>query len=129
MLLNEFFNIINTETVGEYLTTQIRLNPGHEIFKAHFPGKPVVPGVCQIQIISEIIAAQIHCEVILTDAKNVKYLLPIDPRKTHELIVKITLTAHKDDFYKATATFTCNEQIYSKMTLTYHVVRNNSNIQ
>ena len=37
---------------------KIRLNPDHEIYRAHFPGNPITPGVCIVQIISEVLGEQ-----------------------------------------------------------------------
>ena len=33
---------------------KVILNPDHLIYKAHFPGQPVTPGVCILQIIQEL---------------------------------------------------------------------------
>ncbi|MGM9805775.1 MAG: hypothetical protein ACI3Z7_04985 [Candidatus Aphodosoma sp.] len=128
MLLNKFFYITHTETTAGCLTVLARFNQEHEIFKAHFPGNPVTPGVCQIQMVSEIISAHIGREAILTDAKNIKYLLPIDPISTPEVAIQLTQTASGAESCKVTAVFTEDEKIFSKMTLTYHVVCNNPNI-
>lgn len=129
MLLNKFFTIIHKEVIGESMTAQIKLNQEHEIFKAHFPEQPIVPGVCQIQMVSEVLAAHIRCTVTLSDARNVKYLMPIDPNKTPEMNIQFTKIADNEESCKVTVVFVNGGQVYSKMTLTYHVVRDNSNIQ
>ena len=54
MLRNSFFNILNMVSGSDGLEVMIRLNPEHEIFRAHFPGQPITPGVCQIQMVTEI---------------------------------------------------------------------------
>ena len=35
---------------------RLRLNPEHFIYQAHFPGEPVTPGVCILQIGKELLA-------------------------------------------------------------------------
>ena len=34
----------------------LRLNPDHVIYKAHFPGEPITPGVCILQIGQELLS-------------------------------------------------------------------------
>ena len=73
MLLNKFFHITAMMPAPDTPGFSIRLDPEHEIYKAHFPGHPVTPGVCQIQIVTELLALHLGEEVRLTDVKNVKY--------------------------------------------------------
>ena len=53
MLLGNFFTIINKEITDNSATLLISINAAHPIFEGHFPGQPVVPGVCMIQMIKE----------------------------------------------------------------------------
>jgi 3-hydroxyacyl-[acyl-carrier-protein] dehydratase len=57
----------------------IRLNPSHEIFKGHFPGNPILPGVCVVQILKEILMYQSDNKLILNYASSIKYLSYINP--------------------------------------------------
>lgn len=129
MLQNSFYKIVNMDSGQQDCTAMICLNREHEIYKAHFPGQPVTPGVCQIQIVTEILALQLNEEVYLSDIKNVKYMAVISPEEVSELTVDIQLKAREQDSCKVNALFRSGEQIFSKMSMTYHVVRDNSNIQ
>lgn len=45
MLLSDgFFSVDGVKCENDLLTFLIRLNPDHTIFKAHFPGSPILPG-------------------------------------------------------------------------------------
>ena len=47
MLLDNFYTILSSESSDSTIwTIQIKLNPGHPVYQGHFPGHPVVPGVC-----------------------------------------------------------------------------------
>ena len=48
-LLNDFCTIAGGDTDKIWL----RLNPDHPIYHAHFPGNPITPGVCIVQIVGE----------------------------------------------------------------------------
>lgn len=129
MLQNSFYKIVNMDSGQQDCTATICLNREHEIYKAHFPGQPITPGVCQIQIVTEILALRLNEEVYLSDIKNVKYMAVISPEEVSELTVDIQLKAREQDSCKVSALFRSGEQIFSKMSMTYHVVRDNSNIQ
>lgn len=52
MLLENFYKIIHIkEREDGKQEIEIELNPGHVLYQGHFPGQPVVPGVCTLQII------------------------------------------------------------------------------
>ena len=52
MLLENFYKIIHIkEREDGKQAIEIELNPGHVLYQGHFPGQPVVPGVCTLQII------------------------------------------------------------------------------
>ena len=54
MLLDNFYTILSSESSDSTIwTIQIELNPKHPIYQGHFPGHPVVPGVCLLQLIKE----------------------------------------------------------------------------
>jgi 3-hydroxyacyl-[acyl-carrier-protein] dehydratase len=81
MFLNSLYTIkrILREGNSNKLSIQIRLNPSHEIFNGHFPGNPILPGVCIIQILKEILMHQINIKLLLNYASSIKYLSFINP--------------------------------------------------
>ncbi|MBI4648347.1 MAG: 3-hydroxyacyl-ACP dehydratase [Bacteroidia bacterium] len=75
MLLNDFFKILSVEpanNVGKY-TVKVELNERHHIFDGHFPGNPIVPGVCQVQMVKEILGYIEKKEFMLSKAENIKH--------------------------------------------------------
>jgi 3-hydroxyacyl-[acyl-carrier-protein] dehydratase len=111
------------------VVAHVALNPEHKIYKAHFPGQPITPGVCQIQMVTELLSLQLGAKVELTDIKNVKYMAVISPEETQEFDIRILKMAEADGVCKLMVVMEGTERVFSKMSLTYHVVRNNSDIQ
>ncbi|HEY0742504.1 MAG TPA: 3-hydroxyacyl-ACP dehydratase [Chryseosolibacter sp.] len=66
------------------------LNESHEIFKGHFPGQPVVPGVCMMQSVKELVERHVEQKLTLVEADNMKFLSVIDPRENKEIEAKIS---------------------------------------
>jgi len=61
------------------LTAEIRIIRGHPLFDGHFPGNPLLPGVCTVQIIKELLEEALQQPLRMTKASNIKYLGFINP--------------------------------------------------
>jgi len=123
MLLNTFFDIVEiTENQQEgapaassdSYTIHIKVYAGHPIFKGHFPGNPVVPGACQIRMITEIISAIKGREMRLLEADNLKFLSMINPNEHPQLTVDCLLKENEDGSFKVTASISDKEHVFFK---------------
>ena len=65
-LLNSLYHITATDEQGIH----IRFNADHPVFAGHFPGAPVVPGACLVQIAEELLAQQLQQHAQLTGIHN-----------------------------------------------------------
>lgn len=54
MLIKDFYRIRSKENTGDGTLYSVSLNSAHEVYKGHFPDKPITPGVCNIQMIKEL---------------------------------------------------------------------------
>ena len=91
MLNNNFFTFSSPVVDGLLLKTVITLNPTHDIFKGHFPGQPVVPGVCMMQMVKEVLENYADKKLRLVKADNVKFLSFIDPGQQGEVGLEIKI--------------------------------------
>jgi len=57
----------------------LALDSSHQIFEGHFPGNPVLPGVCQVEIVRELAEEILGLKLLLSQASQVKYLNIINP--------------------------------------------------
>ena len=57
----------------------VRMNPEHIIYSAHFPGDPITPGVCIIQMGVELLGRALGRTLELSAVKNVKFLSILRP--------------------------------------------------
>ena len=68
-----------------YITAQdgssftVRFNPSHPIFAGHFPGHPIVPGACLVQIAEDLSARIMERPVRFTAVKNLKFRQALTP--------------------------------------------------
>ncbi len=96
MLKNDFYKIIDSESGTEMLNCTIGINEAHAIFEGHFPGQPVVPGACWLQIVKELLESAIDKKLQMTRADELKFLSPVDPRRNNTLTVKIQYKTGED---------------------------------
>ena len=103
---------------------RLRLNPEHFIYQSHFPGEPITPGVCILQIGKELLAELLQESLEITHVKNVKFLSVISPLKEKEISytfkkietsedsqeVKAQIIVASDEETKAKISFTCSKK-------------------
>jgi len=89
MLLDTFFKIVNTSKEEEKTTVKVELDKDHKIYEGHFPGNPVVPGVCLIQMIKEVIEVQQQQKLRLTTADEIKFLNIVNPLTANLLNIEV----------------------------------------
>ena len=102
-LKNNLYKIISKEEVNSIFNYTVELNPSCVIYQAHFPGEPITPGVCIVQIGKEVIedllleqsSASRRLEII--KAKNIKFLSIISPNETHILTYQVRKLGFSDD--------------------------------
>ena len=96
MLLEDFYTIQEiAPSDKENIKVSIELNKNDEIYKGHFPGNPVVPGVCLTQLIKELVENIEAREVRLVYAANIKFMAVVNPAINN--ILQIDLKIKHDD--------------------------------
>jgi len=119
MILKDNLFKINAQEAGQPVF-QIGINREWPIYKAHFPGHPITPGVCIVQMIQELLQVWLGREVNLVKAKNVKYLAIISPEEVCELSVSFTsIEEQPDGTLKVHAQVAGGETVYTKLSATF----------
>lgn len=98
ILLNDFYTIMNRDASDGAVRAKISINRTHKIFDGHFPGLPIVPGVCMMQIIREIMEATTEKSLMIVSADNMKFLSVINPDHNQEVDVSITYSEDSGTF-------------------------------
>ncbi|MDR0349247.1 MAG: hypothetical protein LBH90_07130 [Tannerella sp.] len=103
MLLNYYYSIKSRETDGEITRFNIMLHEDCDIYKGHFPGAPVAPGVCNIQMIKECAEQLTGKQLLLTYIPQCKFSTLITPRQYPDLQVRIRILEQNDAQIKINA--------------------------
>ena len=94
-LLNDFYTIETSILIDvSIIRATIKLNANHDIFKGHFEQMPVMPGVCQTQLIKELLQEELGKNLTLKLGNNIKFTGMIIPTQhtTFNVELKYTLT-------------------------------------
>ncbi|WP_100075885.1 3-hydroxyacyl-ACP dehydratase [Chryseobacterium camelliae] len=118
-ILTNFYTVQSIDrTENGNFTARIVLNKEHDIFKGHFPGNPVTPGVCMMQIVKELTEECTGTQLFLKSASNVKFMAIINPFETPELTLQLDVTEHEQDIKVKNVT-AFGETIALKMSVHY----------
>lgn len=121
MLIEGLYSVLTFEHEEQTVKATVKLNPEHEVFKGHFPGNPVMPGVCMIQMIKELTERATTQTLFLTVASNVKFMAIINPEKndTLQLVLQIS---EVDGLIKVKNTVSFEETMALKLNATFKIV-------
>ena len=103
MLINGLYNLIKVQLDGNQILAEIELNRGHDIYRGHFPGQPILPGVLQLQIVQEILAGALGKKIRLKSASNIKFLAMVDPGQVISLQLEIEIISKIEDACRVSA--------------------------
>jgi len=104
MLKDNFYKIAGIVT-GEKNILNIRLNRDHPIFEGHFPGNPIVPGVCLIQMIHETMEYLTGNKLILKSGDNLKFISIINPLVDPDIKLSVSFKLKEERGFQVEALF------------------------
>lgn len=118
-ILTDFYTLESSEKAenGSFIAN-ISLNKNHNIFKGHFPGNPVTPGVCMMQIVKELTEEFTGKKLFLKSASNVKFMAIINPFETPDLTLQLDIKESEEEIKVKNVT-SFGETIALKMSVNY----------
>lgn len=120
MLLKDFYKILSLEkTDAQKYLAVILINEKHAVFKGHFPGNPIMPGVCMMQIIKELTEQITQFPLMLQTLSNVKFMALINPDETPELRLELDIALLDADLVKVKNVTFFNETVALKLSSVY----------
>lgn len=118
-LLNNLYTIVESNDNN----FRIALNAEDTIYRAHFPEQPITPGVCIIQIASELLNVLLNKDLVLSEVVNAKFLSVINPVETGEVVYTIgkIVNIEADNTLKVAITVSSDKTACAKLSLLYKV--------
>lgn len=92
-LIDNLFYILDAHTTDDSYTCKVKLNAAHPIYSVHFPDNPVTPGVCLLQIATELLEQKYVKKLLLSKAKSIKFKKIVGPDEQPVFVfTKLVLT-------------------------------------
>lgn len=126
MLLNNFFIISNKVSSATEIWAELFINADHKIFEGHFPSQAVVPGVCMMQIIKEILEQVIGKQTNLVKAAEMKFLAVINPLENNLIHASIKYTPDETGAINIVASLFKDELVHFKFKGKFELQEKNS---
>lgn len=101
----------------------IALDQESIIYKAHFPEQPVTPGVCIIQIATELLGQLLNHEVEIKEVVNAKFLSVINPAETKAVTYTFSKMSidESGDSVKVAVVISSDKTVFAKLSLLFSV--------
>ncbi len=121
MLSGTFYTLGSVQRTGNpadqvTLEARVFLVPGHPIYDGHFPGQPVVPGVCQVQMVQELTSMALDMPLRLVASDNIKFMSMIDPGTNPELDFSLTIRKREDGPWSVSASIRSEASVFLKFS-------------
>lgn len=118
-LLNDFYTIKSSQKPDPTtILINVQLNQSHPIFKGHFEQMPIVPGVCQTQIIKEILQQELNKDLTLINGNNIKFTGMIIPTQNPSINIEL-MYKEVENKYVVDAKLFFENTIFTKFKGTY----------
>ncbi len=122
ILRDDFFVIAALEKSEGVVLATLDIDPAHRIFAGHFPGQPVVPGVCMMQMIKETLETAIGRATRLQKADHAKFLSMINPLEINRVQAELSFNPDPEGRLDLTARIFTGTTVFLKYRATLCVL-------
>lgn len=116
-LLNSLFTVLSHTAAENRHDFRIKLDAEHFIYKAHFPGEPITPGVCIMQIALELMELAVEKPLAVKCVKNVKFLRIITPQEVTEVCYTLQKLTLEEQSVKCQVVVSAGDDVYAKLSM------------
>ena len=112
MLIKDYYTI-ESVTKGEDGSVRfgITLKADSIVYEGHFPGEPVSPGVCNIQMVKECVEQMVGKPLLMNNIQQCRLTTLVTPVQHPQVEVTVCLE-EKENIYKVKATVGKGEETY-----------------
>lgn len=124
MVLENFYKIEAKNVIEENknYSFDITINNKHTIFEGHFPGNPIMPGVCMMQITKDIVESLTNNKLFMKKCSNVKFMAIINPDVNKDLNLNITISEEENGNIKVKNSTKFKDTLALKLTALYQKI-------
>lgn len=116
---NDIFIIEELQHNAGRVDANLILNKTSPVFNGHFPGQPVVPGACMVQLVKDVLVESLGEDLIMQKAANIKFIQMIIPGDSPALHLIVTYKLIDNGDISIIAKITIDNVACFKLQATY----------
>ena len=90
MLIPDYYTILNRRSEDDAEVFDIALRSDSKVYEGHFPGTPVSPGVCNIQLLKECAEAAVGRPLLLNYVRQCRLTTLVTPQQFPKVEARIS---------------------------------------
>ena len=110
--MENYYSIIANTIDGLTGLFKVRLNPDCKVYEGHFPGSPVSPGVCNIQMMLECAEQVAQHPLDVRKISRCRFTTLLSPQTHPELEIHIDLQLKEYGLFLLNASVGKGEEVY-----------------
>jgi len=114
MLKDALYKVISLNKQANSIDATLELNIDDPIFSGHFPGQPVLPGACMLQMVKEVLEQVFEKPIRLKVADQMKFLKMVDPIANKMMILRMDYVIDGESVL-ITAIMSAGEEVVFKL--------------
>lgn len=87
---DNIFKVESIEHNDGVIKAVLLINADSPIFQGHFPGQPVIPGACMLQLVKDVLADTLGYAIQLKKGDNLKFVGMIEPETAGTVLLAIS---------------------------------------
>lgn len=122
VLMDDFYSIVSAERAGDgSIVYGIKLNAANPILRSHFPGRPLVPGTCLLQILKELACRHSGLNVSVDTVRDMRFIKAMTP--DHDYRISFSTNRNADGTLASAGTVKDGDnKTYTKFSITYKII-------
>ncbi len=123
-----YYHILSSDTTSDGGMFRVSLNADCEVYQGHFPGEPISPGVCNIQMIKE--CAELLLQdtftagetpappvetMLLSHIRQCRLTTLVTPQQHPEVEVRVAILSRSEDTITFRGTIGKAEEVYMEL--------------
>jgi len=116
-LKENLYTVVSKDMVEGGQSFVITLNSSCSIYAAHFPGMPITPGVCMIQLVEELLEELIGCSLRVCAIKNAKFLSVLKPEGQNVIVTLSGVKVENEIISSQAIISDFNSNVYARISL------------
>lgn len=118
MLRDDLYEIKEIRTINEFeFFYEIHLNKDTDIYRGHFPSRPITPGACLLEIARELMEIHEKQPLDIRQIKSMKFLNIIEPSVHPDIVFHFIIKERLEDQPKVMVEIGAGSEVFTKMSM------------